>query len=338
MCNMLVEYGLFLAKAITVVVAIGVVLAMAGRSARQTRDAVSLETRRLEDRVGASRRTLRRAITPARQFRREERARRREQKARRGRPRRRVYVIDFRGDLRARAVRALREEVSAVLGVATAEDEVVVRLENAGGLVHEHGLAASQLLRIRERGIPLTALVDKVAASGGYMMACTANRIVAAPFAILGSIGVLLQLPNFNRLLESHGIDFELVKAGERKRSLTVFGKNTEVERTRMREEIDHVHELFKRFVAENRPQLDIATVATGEHWFGTRALELGLCDALGTSDDYLLEAAEAADVHEVRYRIRRPLGRRLAETGAGLLARLGERALESEREQRLQS
>ncbi len=338
MSDMLVQYGLFLAKAVTVVVAVGAILAMAGRAARHSREAVSLETRRLEDRVGVARRTLRRAIMPTRQFRREERARRRERKARDTRQRRRVYVIDFRGDLRARAVRTLREEVSAVLGVATAEDEVVVRLENAGGMVHEHGLAASQLLRIRSRGIPLTALVDKVAASGGYMMACTANRIVAAPFAILGSIGVLLQLPNFNRLLESHGIDFELVKAGERKRTLTVFGKNTDVDRTRMREEIDHVHELFKRFVAEHRPQLEVATVATGEHWFGTRALELGLCDALGTSDDYLLEAAEEADVHEVRYRIRRPIGRRLAETGAAVLAALGERALESDRERRLQS
>jgi len=336
MTDMLMQYGLFLAKALTVVLAIGAVLAMAGAATRRAAPGGTLQTRRLDDRVGATRRALRHAMLPGRAFRRDERVRRRARKAREAEGRARVYVIDFHGDLRARAVSALREEVSAVLGVATADDEVVVRLHNAGGMVHEHGLAASQLLRIRSRGIPLTVVVDKVAASGGYMMACTANRIVAAPFAVLGSIGVLLQLPNFNRLLQSHGIDFEQIKGGDHKRSLTVFGKNTDADRARMREEIEHVHDLFKRFVAEHRPGLDVATVATGEHWFGTRALELGLCDAIGTSDDYLLEAAERADVHEIRYRIRRPLGKRITEAGAAIVARLGERIVQAEHERRV--
>ena len=101
-----------------------------------------------------------------------------------------------------------------MLEVAQPEDQVIIRLENHGGVVHEHGLAASQLVRIREREIPLTIVVDKVAASGGYLMACVANRILAAPFAILGSIGVLAQIPNFNRLLDSHGVDFEMITAG----------------------------------------------------------------------------------------------------------------------------
>jgi serine protease SohB len=233
-------------------------------------------------------------------------------------------------------VGSLREEVSSVLGAATSDDEVVVKLESSGGLVHEHGLAASQLLRLREHGIPLTVVVDKIAASGGYMMACTADRIVAAPFAILGSIGVLLQLPNFNRLLDAHGIDFEQIKGGEHKRSLTLFGKNTEADRVHMREEINHTHELFKRFVAEHRPGLDLAVAATGEHWYGRRALEFGLCDTLGTSDDYLIGACESADVYLVRRRAKRTLAQRLAAAAQATFTGLGLRAWQLEHERRL--
>jgi serine protease SohB len=191
------------------------------------------------------------------------------------RARPRVFVIHFRGDIKATAVASLREEVTAVLTSATPADEVLVCLENAGGLVHEHGLAASQLLRIKEKKIPLIVAVDKVAASGGYLMACVANRIIAAPFAVVGSIGVLAQLPNFHRLLDKHGIDFEQVKAGEFKRTLTLFGKNTEKERAKLKEEIEDTHQLFKNFVSQHRPDLDMTRVATGEHWYGARALEL---------------------------------------------------------------
>ena len=213
-------------------------------------------------------------------------ARKREAKARRkedrsGRPR--VFVLDFKGDIRASAVASLREEVTAVLSFARPEDEVLVRLENAGGLVHEHGLAASQLMRVRQRGIALTVSVDKVAASGGYMMACVADRILAAPFAILGSIGVLAQIPNFHRLLDSHGIDFEQFKGGEYKRTVTMFGENTDADREKLRQDIEDIHAIFKTFVTEQRPGLDIDRVATGEHWLGRRAKDLGLCDTLVT-------------------------------------------------------
>ena len=246
---------------------------------------------------------------------RETKARSREGRA--DRPR--VFVLDFKGDIRASAVSSLREEVTAVLAFARPEDEVLVRLENAGGLVHDHGLAASQLMRVRERGIPLTVSVDKIAASGGYLMACVADRILAAPFAVLGSIGVLAQIPNFNRLLDSHGVDFEQFKGGEYKRTVTMFGKNTDADRAKLRQDIEEIHGIFKGFVIEQRPGLDIDRVATGEHWLGRRAKDLGLCDTLVTSDDYLLAANERAELVGVRFVAPKRLAARLAESLAVL-------------------
>jgi serine protease SohB len=212
-------------------------------------------------------------------------------------------------------VENLREEISAVVQVARPSDEVLLRLESSGGMVHTYGLAASQLRRIRQAGIRLTAAVDEVAASGGYMMACVADRIIAAPFAVIGSIGVVAQLPNFNRFLREHNVDFELHTAGEYKRTLTLFGENTEAARAKFREEIEDTHALFKTFVTDNRPQLDIAQVATGEHWYGSRALERKLVDAIQTSDDYLLAASKDKDIYEVRFKRRQGLPERLAHS-----------------------
>jgi serine protease SohB len=212
----------------------------------------------------------------------------------------------------ASAVATLRQEVTAILTVAEPGDRVLVRLESAGGAVHAYGLAASQIARFRERKVPVTVAVDKIAASGGYMMACTAEHIIAAPFAVLGSIGVVAQLPNFHRLLEKNDIDFELFTAGEFKRTITLFGENTDKARAKFREEIEEVHVLFKDFVKQNRPVLDLAQVATGEHWYGSRALELKLVDELRTSDDYLLEASSDADLYEVTYHAKKGLWARI--------------------------
>jgi serine protease SohB len=209
-------------------------------------------------------------------------------------------------------VPSLREEVSAILDVATEDDEVIVRLENHGGVVHEHGLAASQLVRIRDRNIPLTVCVDKVAASGGYLMACVATKIYAAPFAILGSIGVLAQIPNFNRMLDSHGVNFEQVTAGKYKRTVTMFGENTDADRAKLKEELEEVHGLFKDAVVRYRPDLDLEKIATGEHWYGTRALELGLADEIRTSDELLSELAGERDLYSLSYKIKQPLQKRL--------------------------
>jgi len=320
MTDFVLQYGLFAAKTVTVVVALGVLAALVAGLSRRSRQPDRLQVTSLNERYASLKRTLQARILPRKGFKSEEKVRRRQRRAlgRRSageaRKARRVFVLNFRGDIRASAVTALREEITALLTLARAQDEVVLRLENAGGLVHDHGLAASQLARIRSRGIPLTVAVDKIAASGGYMMACVGTRIVAAPFAVLGSVGVLMQLPNFHKLLDAHGIDFELLKGGEYKRKLTLFGENTEEDRARMQQEIDDTHELFKEFVRENRPQLDIAAVATGEHWYGRRALELELCDALETSDDYLLAASEEAELYELTYTAKKPVVRKLID------------------------
>jgi len=268
--------------------------------------------------------TLSRAVLGKAQFKQTAKQRKAERKEidKKGSQRSRIFVMDFKGDIRATATASLREEISAILAVASKDDRVLVRLENAGGAVHEHGLAASQLLRIRQKDLPLIIAVDKVAASGGYLMACVASHIIAAPFAIIGSIGVIAQLPNFNRLLEEKGVDFEQVTAGRFKRTLTVFGKNTDEGREKLREEIEEVHALFKTQITSHRPQLDIEQVATGEYWYGTRALELELIDEIQTSDDFLAEAVAESDLYRVAYKRRLPLPERILQGAESLLRR----------------
>lgn len=318
------DYGLFLAKLGTVVVAIvvvgGFIVSEMRRGAEQRGLTVEHLNRRFEE-LGD---TVSRAVLGKAQFKQTAKQRKAERKEldKKGSRRQRVFVIDFKGDIRATATTSLREEVSAILAVASEGDRVLVRLENAGGTVHEHGLAASQLLRIRQKELPLIIAVDKVAASGGYLMACVASHIIAAPFAIIGSIGVIAQLPNFNRWLEDKGVDFEQVTAGRFKRTLTLFGKNTEEGREKLREEIEDVHDLFKTQIATHRPQLDVEQVATGEYWYGTRALELGLIDEIRTSDDFLAEAVAEADLYKVSYKRRLPLPERILAGAESLLRR----------------
>ncbi|MBI2786653.1 MAG: protease SohB, partial [Legionella longbeachae] len=201
-----------------------------------------------------------------------------------------LYVIDFQGDIKASQVEQLRDEVTAILCTAKPTDEVLVRLDSPGGVVNSYGLAASQLQRIRDKKIPLTVSIDKMAASGGYLMACVANDIIAAPFAIIGSIGVVAQIPNVHRWLKKHDIDVELLTAGEYKRTLTVFGENTEKGRKKTLEDLEKIHTVFRNYLVSNREQLDIDKVSTGEHWLAKDAIELKLVDKLSTSDEYLLE------------------------------------------------
>ncbi|MCW8327391.1 protease SohB [Photobacterium sp. SDRW27] len=225
----------------------------------------------------------------------------------------RLFVLDFHGSIDAREVSALREEVTAILAVAMEGDEVLLRLETGGGMVHGYGLASSQLDRLKSAGIKLTISVDKVAASGGYMMACVADHIISAPFAVVGSIGVIAQLPNFNKLLKKNDIEFEQITAGEFKRTLTMFGENTEKAREKFQTEIEETHDLFKDFITAHRPELDLDKVATGEHWFGKQAHELGLVDAIGTSDDFITQACKEREVLNVRYVQRKKLAEKLA-------------------------
>ncbi|OEE80032.1 MULTISPECIES: protease SohB [Vibrio] len=224
-----------------------------------------------------------------------------------------LFVLDFNGSIDAKEVTSLREEVTAILAVARDGDEVLLRLESGGGMVHGYGLASSQLDRLKAAKLPLTISVDKVAASGGYMMACIADKIVSAPFAIVGSIGVIAQLPNFNKLLKKHDIEFEQLTAGEYKRTLTMFGENSDKARDKFKEELEETHGLFKDFIRDHRPDLDLEKVATGEHWFGTQAKALGLVDEISTSDDLVVSACKDKTVLAIHYVQKKKLSAKLA-------------------------
>ena len=316
MSDFLLHYGLFLAETITILLAIIAVIVVIVRLRGHASEPEKLEIKKLNARYEDMALTLKSELLPHDEFKKvlKEAKKHRKETSKHGpSAKKRLFVLNFDGDIKASAVGNLREEITAVLMVARSDDEVCVRLTSSGGMVHTYGLAASQLARIRTRNIPLTVAVDKVAASGGYMMACVANRIIAAPFSILGSIGVIAQLPNFSRVLKKNDIDFEQFTAGEFKRTVTMFGENTDAARAKFREEIEETHRLFKNFVNHYRPGLDIAKVSTGEHWYGTQALELKLVDQLLTSDDYLLEQSQTADVFEIIYTLRKPLSARLS-------------------------
>ncbi|EQA4284904.1 protease SohB [Cronobacter dublinensis] len=335
--NLFAEYGLFLAKIVTVVVAIAIVITLiANLTQRKKAQRGELRVTRLGEEYKEMKEEVAAALLDPHQHKQwhknQKKKNKQEAKAAKARAKRgeaapagkpTLYVLDFKGSIDAHEVSALREEVTAVLAVAKPQDEVLLRLESPGGVVHGYGLAASQLQRLRERQIPLTVAVDKVAASGGYMMACVANNIVAAPFAIIGSIGVVAQIPNFNRLLKRNDIDIELHTAGQYKRTLTLLGENTEEGREKFREDLNETHQLFKEFVHSMRPSLDIDAVATGEHWYGMQAQEKGLVDKISTSDDLIIARMQERDVVSLRYMQRKRLMDRFTGSAAQSLDRL---------------
>lgn len=319
----LYEYGLFFAKAATVVVAIAIIVAIiVSASVKPKSEKGELRLSDLSDELASLKHHLNAELLDKKAFKQYEKAQKAadKQKAKADTPNHRVFVMDFKGGIEAAEVASLRKEISAVLAIATSDDEVVVNVESGGGMVHGYGLASSQLVRFREANIPLTICVDKVAASGGYMMACVANKIIAAPFAIVGSIGVVAQLPNFNRLLRKHDIDYEQHTAGQFKRTITMFGENTEEGREKFREELEQTHQLFKGFVSQYRPALELDKVATGEHWFGQQALDLGLIDEVGTSDDLLMQLAGERKVVKVQYQIKKKLADKLGHSASVLM------------------
>lgn len=332
MIELLSDYGLFFAKVITIIVGILILLSgmlmIVGRSRGKAKERI--EITKINKKYEELRDILREEIYSKKELKELEKKEKQKEKEDQSKSpkkhsksknkkvssnepeKKRIFVIDFYGDIRATEVENLRQEITAILTVATPKDEVLVKVESSGGLIHTYGLAASQLKRIRDRHIPLVVAVDAVAASGGYMMACVADRILAAPFAILGSIGVITQLPNFNRLLKKHDIDFEQISAGEYKRTLSLFGENTNKGRQKMQEEVEKAHELFKNFVATHRPIVNIKEIATGEHWYGQQAKELRLIDDIMTSDDYLLDASAGADLYEIAFIIKKKLSEKL--------------------------
>ncbi|EFV6096787.1 protease SohB [Shigella dysenteriae] len=330
--ELLSEYGLFLAKIVTVVLAIAAIAAIIVNVAqRNKRQRGELRVNNLSEQYKEMKEELAAALMGSHQQKQWHKAQKKkhkqEAKAKLGEvatdSKPRVWVLDFKGSMDAHEVNSLREEITAVLAAFKPQDQVVLRLESPGGMVHGYGLAASQLQRLRDKNIPLTVTVDKVAASGGYMMACVADKIVSAPFAIVGSIGVVAQMPNFNRFLKSKYIDIELHTAGQYKRTLTLLGENTEEGREKFREELNETHQLFKDFVKRMRPSLDIEQVATGEHWYGQQAVEKGLVDEINTSDEVILSLMEGREVVNVRYMQRKRLIDRFTGSAAESADRL---------------
>lgn len=317
-----IEYGLFLAKVVTFLIAFVVFLALIAaqkQSAKQQQDLPSgyIAVQHINAQYGEFEDVLAENTLNEKQFKAYKQQLKEQLKAEKkqdsAKPR--IFYLQFDGDVEASHVDAFRHEVSAVLLAAKAGDEVLVQVNSMGGMVHTYGLAASQLQRIRNASIPLTISIDKVAASGGYLMACVANKILAAPFAIVGSIGVLAQIPNFNRALKRFDVDYEIMTAGEFKAPVTMFGEITDKGRDKLKEDLENTHELFKDFIEQHRPQLDVKAVATGETWYGQQALNLQLVDELITSDDYLLKHSKNKDIYLLRFVAKKTLQEKLGFT-----------------------
>ena len=322
----LAEYGLFLAKSITIVLAIiGAVTGIVSITTRNRQSPTDhLNIKRINERYKEMADTMEFAtLSPseAKKFRKKSKKNRKaELKNKNYQDKKRLFVMDFDGDIRATDVELLREEITAITLSARKNDEVLIRLESAGGMVHAYGLAAAQILRLQEAGIYVSISVDKVAASGGYLMACVANHIIASPFAIIGSIGVVAEMPNFNRLLKKYDIDYEQISAGEYKRTISMLGETTDKAREKVKDEVEETHTLFKDFVKEKRPVIDLDTVATGEHWLGSKAFDLKLIDEISTSDAYLIKQKDSADIFEVEYVIKKKVLDRITNiTGRAL-------------------
>lgn len=314
--SFIAEYGLFLAKTITIVIAIVAVLILIlalKAKAKAEESSGTLLIKKLNEKYDETAEMINDTILSKAEKKEKKAALKKQAKEHKeDEHKKRIFVMDFDGDIKASAVDDLRESITAILLTAKSDDHVLLRLESGGGLVNSYGLAASQLQRLRDAKIHLTAAIDKVAASGGYMMACVANDIIAAPFAIIGSIGVIAQLPNFHRLLQKNNVDFEQITAGEYKRTLTMFGKNTDDGREKLQEEVNDTHDLFKSFVKNNRENVLIDDVATGEHWFASQCVEKNLVDKLQTSDDYLLSKKDEFDIYELAFKVKQPLMKRL--------------------------
>lgn len=316
--DFLLNVAQFGAKTFIIVIAIAFILLLAAVLVARAKASKDLLIEDLNDKLDQIENTIKRQTWPAKLWKKEAKKKR---KARKKTPDKRAYVLTFEGDIRATHVERLRDEITSILTVARpGTDEVILKLESPGGMVHSYGLAAAQLLRLRDRGIQLTICVDKVAASGGYLMACTGHRIVAAPFAILGSIGVLAQVPNVHRLLKKNDIDYEEVTAGEYKRTVTMFGEVTEKGREKFRQKIEDTHGLFKNFVKEYRPQLKLEDVANGDYWYGRQALDLGLIDQMLSSDDYIFTLKDSAKIYRIECLAKKRLSEKLAENFGSML------------------
>lgn len=305
--EMIQTIGIFFAQTFIIVLAIIAVLITIASLALKNKNRNLFEIELLHERFEDQTQALKEAFLTSSEIKKEHKRLKKESKSKDKsldkKPARRIFVIEFlNGDIKASDSENLKEEVNTILGVATAQDEVVVKVESPGGLVHSYGYAAAQLIRLREAQIPLTICVDQVAASGGYLMACVGSKILAAPFALIGSIGVVAQVPNFYRLLKKHDVDYKEYTAGDYKRTVSLFGEITEKGETKFKEQLELTHQLFKSFVSRFRPQLDLQKVATGEFWYGENAIGLGLIDEIKTSDEYLLALSRDHQVVKISF------------------------------------
>lgn len=330
-----VDLAGFSIKAIIIVVAVAAVLGLASgllfRHGREKDSQGAIRVTHMNQTFDAMALSIKRSVLSKKAFKGEvKKTRTRRRRVPDERPPKRVFVLDFRGDLAATAAVNLRHQVNALLQTLGSEDEVVVRLESAGGKANAYGFAASQLKRIKDHGHTLTVCVDRIAASGGYMMASVADRILAAPFALVGSIGVLAMVPNLHRFLRRHDIDYEEITAGEYKRPMSFLAENTAKGREKFIEDLEDFHAHFKEFVVKHRPEIPIDEVATGEVWFGDQAVARKLVDDLRCSDDYLLAAAADADVYKIEYQepksLRKKLSHVLADSADSMAARIWDR------------
>ncbi|BFM07006.1 protease SohB [Halioxenophilus aromaticivorans] len=333
----LFNYGLFLAKAVTFVIVVAIIVAIVAGISTRKKSGVKgqIEITDLNDSYQAMFEAIEGAIITHAEAKQQDKAKKKDAKktakqektqlksGQKPPVKPRLFVLDFDGDIKASQVESLKQTISAVLSIATTEDEILLKLESGGGMVHSYGLAASQLDRIKQKGIPLTIAVDKIAASGGYMMACTANKILAAPFSIIGSIGVVAQVPNVHRLLKKHDVDVEILTAGEYKRTLTMLGENTEKGRAKFIEDLQLTHDLFKEFVSEHRPNLNVAEVATGEIWYGRQAIDKGLVDSICTSDQYITDQLNDKRIIGVDYVIKKNIVNRISDAAEASVDRL---------------
>ena len=312
----LTDYGIFLLKVITIALAITIpILIIIGSSKSKTPNKGSLVVKNLSKKYENMGSTIRSSLLNPKELKKYNKEVQKKNKKDKKKPSKddAVYVLNFNGDIQASEVSKLKNEINAILLSDTKCKEVVIKVESGGGSAYAYGLCAAELKRLVDNKIKLTVCIDKVAASGGYLMSCVASKIIAAPWAIVGSIGVIAQLPNFHRLLKKNSIDFEMHTAGEFKRTLTTLGENTEDGRKKFKSELEDLHLIFKDFVKEQRPQVDTKVVATGEVWQGDKAIEVGLIDELGTSDDYLVGLSKKLKLYEIEYVEKKNLSERFA-------------------------
>jgi serine protease SohB len=312
MLEFLYEYGLFLAKTVTFLIAfVYIITAIISAKQKSGINNGQLTVTSLNEEHDETLKDVQ-SITLSKQELKEWNKKHKNKKKKK--EEKRLFVFNFDGDIKASETESLVKIVNTLISVHKKGDEVLCVLESGGGMVHSYGLAAAELARLKEHKIHLTVAVDKVAASGGYLMACVANKIIASPFAVIGSIGVLAQIPNFHRLLDKNNIDFEQITAGEYKRTLTIFGENTEKGRAKLTEEVQKTHDLFKDAVSKHRPQMDMAKIATGEHWHGTQAYEYKLVDSICTSQEYINSKLDSYKSYLIEYQEERSISDKFLE------------------------